>query len=66
MAMFLLFVFGWIISGVGIIGQPHVMSRVMTIDHPESLVKARSYYFIWNICLIIGVAIIGLCARVLS
>lgn len=41
------FVVGWIFGGIGIIGQPHVMIRFMTLDKPSEMLKARGYYYAW-------------------
>ena len=42
-----LFVTGWFFSGVGVIGQPHVMVRFMTINNTENIPKTRIYYYTW-------------------
>ena len=42
-----MFVIGWFFSGVGVIGQPHVMVRFMTIDNPKNIPKTRVYYYTW-------------------
>ena len=42
-----LFVSGWFFSGVGVIGQPHVMVRFMTINNTENIPKTRIYYYTW-------------------
>ena len=36
-------------SGVGVIGQPHVMVRFMTIDNTKNIPKTRVYYYTWYI-----------------
>jgi len=42
-----MFIIGWFFSGVGVIGQPHVMVRFMTIDNTENIPKTRVYYYTW-------------------
>ncbi len=42
-----LFIIGWFFSGVGVIGQPHVMVRFMTIDNAKNIPKTRIYYYTW-------------------
>ena len=42
-----LFVIGWFFSGVGVIGQPHVMVRFMTINNTKNIPKTRIYYYTW-------------------
>lgn len=41
----LFFVVGWIFGGIGIIGQPHVMIRFMTLEKPGEMLRARGYYY---------------------
>ena len=43
-----MFVVGWFFSGVGVIGQPHVMVRFMTIDNPKTFQK-QEYIIILGI-----------------
>ena len=38
-----MFIIGWFFSGVGVIGQPHVMVRFMTIDNTKNIPKTRIY-----------------------
>jgi sodium/proline symporter len=60
-----LFVLGWFFAGVGVVGQPHIMVRFMTMDKPSDISSARFYYYGFYIlfyCLTIAVA---LCARLL-
>lgn len=55
----LLFVVGWFFAGVGVIGQPHIMVRFMTIDSSKNIARARFYYYLWYIIffgMTIGVA----------
>ena len=40
-----MFIIGWFFSGVGVIGQPHVMVRFMTIDSTKNIPKTRIYYY---------------------
>ena len=42
-----MFIIGWFFSGVGVIGQPHVMVRFMTIDSTKNIPKTRIYYYAW-------------------
>ena len=44
-----LFVLGWVFSGIGVIGQPHVMIRFMAINSTENVSKTRIYYYGWYI-----------------
>ena len=44
-----MFIIGWFFSGVGVIGQPHVMVRFMAIDNTKNIPKTRGYYYTWYI-----------------
>lgn len=59
------FALGWLFAGIGVLGQPHVMVRMMVIDRPEG---ARTIFLIYGslvaFCAVLWTAG-GLCARVL-
>ncbi len=61
----LLFILGWIFGGFGIIGQPHIMIRFMTIDNAESMNKTRAYYYGWYTAFYALTIGAGLTARVI-
>ncbi len=42
-----MFIIGWFFSGVGVVGQPHVMVRFMAIDNAKNIPKTRIYYYTW-------------------
>lgn len=45
-----LFTIGWLFGGIGVIGQPHVMVRFMTLedkDDSNSMARTRFYYYLW-------------------
>ena len=44
-----LFIMGWIFSGIGVIGQPHVMIRFMAINNTDNIPQTRIYYYGWYI-----------------
>lgn len=43
----LLFNLGWLFAGFGVIGQPHIMVRYMTLDNPDNIGRVRYYYYSW-------------------
>lgn len=43
----ILFVVGWLFSGFGIVGQPHIMVRFMTMQSPNNIKRVRYYYYSW-------------------
>jgi len=61
----LLFLTGWMFAGFGVIGQPHIMVRFMTIDNPDNMREARYYYYSWYTAFAILTIGAGLAARIL-
>lgn len=61
----LLFALGWFFAGAGVIGQPHIMVRFMTMDSSESMNKARLYYYLWFGSFYAITIAVALCARLL-
>ncbi len=44
---FALFIFGWFGAGIGVVGQPHIMVRAMSIRSGADIAKARDIYLVW-------------------
>lgn len=61
----MLFVMGWVFAGFGIIGQPHIMVRMMSLDTANSVQKFRLYYYSWYIVFYLAAIGVGLASRVL-
>ena len=61
----ILFLTGWMFAGFGVIGQPHIMVRFMTIDSPDNMKEARYYYYSWYTAFAILTIGAGLAARIL-
>ena len=40
-----LFLMGWFFGGLGVLGQPHIMTRFMSMDISQSLWKARMFQY---------------------
>ncbi|MBF2007325.1 sodium/proline symporter [Chlorogloeopsis fritschii PCC 9212] len=62
---FIPFLFGWIVAGFGVVGQPHILTRAMAIDSPDNVNQAL---YIKTVCGLVNsfCAIgVGLAARVL-
>jgi sodium/proline symporter len=62
---FPLYLAGWIAFGFGVLGQPHIMTRPMSISHPKHLKTARNYYFVWYIFFSLTSLGVGLASRTL-
>jgi sodium/proline symporter len=60
-----MFAIGWLVAGFGVVGQPHIMVRAMTLDSPQNMPLARRVYVTWNIVFAIGAIGVGLVSRVL-
>jgi sodium/proline symporter len=58
-----LFIVGWIFAGFGVVGQPHVMVRMMAMDSAENMDSARRVYVAFNTLLAIFAIGLGLAAR---
>ncbi len=62
---FALYLGSWVAAGIGVLGQPHVMIRPMTIDNTDHIALSRRIYITYY-SLFAGAAItVGLAARVL-
>ncbi len=61
----LLFVIGWLFSGFGIVGQPHIMVRFMTMQKPENITKVRYYYYSFYTSFFALTILTGMVARLI-
>ncbi len=59
------FVLAWTVSGFGVVGQPHIMVRAMTIESVEGVSAARNVYLLFNAVFSVAAVVVGLTARVL-
>ncbi len=60
-----LFIGGWLVAGLSVIGQPHIMVRFMTLEDNNKMLHARIWYYVWFVtfyCMATGV---GLLSRLL-
>ncbi len=62
---FPLYLAGWIAFGFGVLGQPHIMTRPMSISNSKHLKQARHFYFLWYLIFSLASLGVGLTARVL-
>lgn len=60
-----LFVFGWICMGIGVVGQPHIMVRFMTLDSSRRIGRVRWYYYTWSTVFFLFAIGVGMAARLL-
>lgn len=60
-----LFILGWLFAGFGVIGQPHIMIRFMTLDDSKNMNKTRRYYYLFFILFTFLTYGVGLISRVI-
>ncbi len=60
-----LFILGWVFGGFGVIGQPHIMVRFMTVDDSKNINRTRAYYYLWYIAFYAATIGVGLTARLI-
>ena len=59
-----LWVFAFFLGGLGVAGQPQVVSRVMTLGTDSDRKQAMIWFFVWQTPFILLMLIIGLASRV--
>jgi sodium/proline symporter len=64
-AGFLLWVGSFFLGGVAVAGQPHVVSRILTLADEEDRKKAQIWFFVWQIPFVFIMLLVGLSARAL-
>ncbi|XSG86146.1 MAG: sodium/proline symporter [Methylohalobius sp. ZOD2] len=57
------FVAGFFFAGFAVIGQPHLMTRLMAIESTRAIKRARLYYFLWFVPFFIASVGVGLYCR---
>lgn len=60
-----LFILGWLFAGFGVIGQPHIMIRFMTLDDSKNMKKTQRYYYTFFIAFTLLTYGVGLISRVI-
>ncbi len=60
-----LFALGWFSGGVGVVGQPHIMVRFMTVTGEENVQKTKNYYYTWYFFFCLLTFLVGLTARII-
>ncbi|MAK04681.1 MAG: hypothetical protein CMA03_02180 [Euryarchaeota archaeon] len=60
-----LWAFAFFLGGLGVAGQPQVVSRVMTLGTDKDRKQAMIWFFVWQTPFIVLMLIIGLACRVL-
>ncbi|MGK7894964.1 MAG: sodium/proline symporter [Xenococcus sp. (in: cyanobacteria)] len=60
-----LFLLSWLVAGLGVVGQPHIMIRAMVVDKAENIGITRNIYAISYLIFSTAAVCVGLSARVL-
>jgi len=63
--MVLLFIVGYFFGGAGVLGQPHIVIRFMSLDSENNINRMRFYYYIWFVILFVGAVAVGLLSRLI-
>lgn len=56
---------GWVGGGLGVVGQPTILTRAMALRAPSDVTRAGLVYFGWFVPFYAATIALGLCARVL-
>jgi len=59
-----LFILGWLIAGVAVVGQPHIVIRFISLDKPEDINRMRLYYYGWFTVFYGATILVGLLSRI--
>ena len=62
---FSLWIFAFFLGGLGVAGQPQVVSRVMTLESDADRKQACVWFFVWQTPFLILMILIGLASRVM-
>ena len=60
-----LFMLSWLVAGLGVVGQPHIMVRAMVVDDAENMGITRNIYAFSYLIFSTAAICVGLTARVL-
>ena len=60
-----LFILGYVLGGVGIVAQPHIMIRFMALDNSKNMRQAKTCYYMLYFSFCVLTFCVGLCARLL-
>ena len=60
----MLFALSWGFAGFNVTGQPHIMSRFMTLDRAEQYARVRPWYYTFYVLMYVLVIAVGMLARI--
>ncbi|GAB1257569.1 sodium/proline symporter PutP [Aurantivibrio plasticivorans] len=59
-----IFALGWLVAGLSVIGQPHIMVRFMTLRDSGDMWRARAWYYIWFSAFYMMATMVGMLSRI--
>lgn len=59
-----LFIVGWMVAGLSVVGQPHIMVRFMTLNESNNMTKAKLWYYLWFSAFYAMATCVGMLSRI--
>ncbi len=60
----ILFILGWLIAGMAVVGQPHIVIRFISLRDPRQINRMRFYYYTWFTLFYSATIVVGLLSRI--
>jgi len=60
----LIYPISWLVAGLFVIGQPHIMVRFMALKDPELIERARSHYYVWYLIFYFLAFCVGMLSKI--
>ena len=54
----------WLVAGIFVIGQPHIMVRFMALKDPELIERARYHYYFWYVIFYFLAFCVGMLSKI--
>ena len=54
----------WLVAGIFVIGQPHIMVRFMALKDPELIERARYHYYFWYLIFYLLAFCVGMLSKI--
>ena len=59
-----LFILGWLFGGIAVIGQPHIVIRLISLNSSAEINRMRAYYYGWFTLFYGATIMVGLLSRI--
>ncbi len=60
----ILFILGWLLAGIGVVGQPHIVIRFISLNDSSQINRMRFYYYTWFTLFYGATIVVGLLSRI--